>query len=150
MMLHSRLGMSPYLGDDQPPEQVPADLRPFMPETFDRQAFERLEVPVAETGRFWSEMIMSGLDVLAGLQPERVLQLSYEDLVAEPRQALLRLARFAELPHVDPGWLDRAARLVAARSPRWPTLPQEQINELNSVCEPAMRRLYGSAGGQLL
>ncbi len=34
-MLDSRLGMSPYLDDDKPPEQVPFDLRPFLPETFD-------------------------------------------------------------------------------------------------------------------
>jgi sulfotransferase family protein len=143
IMLQSRLGVSRYLGDEEPPEQVPADLRPFMPETFDHEAFERLEVPVAETGQFWSDMIMPGLDVLASLPPEQVLQLSYEDLVADPRQALLRLVRFADLPHADPAWLDRAAQVVAARSPRWPTLPQEQINELNHVCQPAMRRLYG-------
>jgi hypothetical protein len=144
-MLHSRLGISRYLSDDEPPEQIPADLRPFMPETFDHEAFERLDAPVAESAQFWSDMIMPGLDVLFSLPPDRVLQLSYEDLVAEPRQTLLRLVRFADLPHADPDWLDRAAQLVTARSPRWLTLPQEEINEVNRVCEPAMRRLYGSS-----
>ena len=57
-MLDARLGMSPYLGEDKPPEQVPPDLRPFMPETFDHEAFERFQVPVAESGQFWSDMIM--------------------------------------------------------------------------------------------
>ena len=145
MMLQSRLGMSPYLGDAKPPDQVPPDLRPFMPETFDHEAFERFEVPVAELGQFWSDMIMPALDVLASLPPERVLQLSYEDVVAEPRQALLRLARFAGLPHADSGWLDRAAALAEPRAPRWLALPEEQIHELTRVCEPAMRRLYGGS-----
>ncbi len=145
IMLQSRLGVSRYLGDEEPPEHVPADLRPFMPETFDHEAFERLEVPVVESGQFWSDMIMPGLDVLASLPPERVLELSYEDLVADPRLALSRLVRFADLPHADPAWLDRAAQVVAARPPRWPTLPQEQINELNHVCELGMRRLYGGS-----
>ncbi len=145
MMLQSRLGMSPYLGEVKPPEQVPPDLRPFMPETFDHEAFERFEVPVAEMGQFWSDMIMPALDVLASLPPERVLQASYEDLVAEPRQALLRLARFIGLPHPDPGWLDHAVDLIQPRSPRWLALPEEQINQLTRVCEPAMRRLYGSS-----
>lgn len=145
MMLQSRLGISPYLGGDKPPDQVPPDLRPFMPETFDHEAFERFEVPVAELGQFWSDMIMPALDVLASLPPERVLQLSYEDVVAEPRQALLRLARFAGLPHADGGWLDRAARLVEPRAPRWLALPEEQVHELARVCEPAMRRLYGGS-----
>jgi hypothetical protein len=87
-MLDSRLGMSPYLDDAKPPEQVPPDLRPFMPETFDHEAFVRFEVSVAESGQFWSDMIIPALDVLASLPAERVLQVSYENLVAEPRQAL--------------------------------------------------------------
>jgi Sulfotransferase domain len=145
MMLQSRLGMSPYLVDDKPPDQVPPDLRSFMPETFDYEAFERFQVPVAELGQFWSDMIMPALDILASLPPARVLQLSYEDVVAQPRQALLRLARFAGLPHADGGWLDRAAGLVEPRAPRWRALPEEQIHELTRVCEPAMRRLYGGS-----
>jgi putative sulfotransferase len=144
-MLGTRLGMSPYLGDGKPPEQVPPDLRPFMPGTFDHEAFNRFEVPVAESGQFWSDMIIPALDVLASLPAERVLQVSYEDLVAEPRQVLLRLARFAGLPDTHPGWLDRAAQLAEPRSPRWTALPQDQIRELTRVCEPAMRRLYGGS-----
>ena len=137
--------MSPYLGDDKPPEQVPPDLRPFMPETFDHEVFERFEVSVAESGQFWSDMIIPALDVLASLRAERVLQVSYENFVAEPRQALLRLTRFAGLPDTHPGWLDRAVQLVEPRSPRWTALPQEQISDLTRVCEPAMRRLYGDS-----
>ena len=144
-MLGSRLGISPYLGDDKPPEQAPLDLHPFMPETFDHEAFERFEVSAAEAGEFCSDMIIPALDVLASLPTERVLQVSYENLVAEPGQALLRLARFADLPETDPGWLDRAVQLVELRAPRWTALPQEQISDLTRVCEPAMRRLYGDS-----
>jgi Sulfotransferase family len=145
MMLQSRLGTSPYLSDNAPPPHVPTDLRPFMPETFDHDAFERFDVPVAELGQFWSDMIMPALDVLASLPSERVLQLSYEDLAAEPKRSLLRLTRFVDLPQADRGWIDRAAALVQPRSPRWPTLPEEQISELTRVCAPAMRRLYGGS-----
>lgn len=56
-MLQSRLGMSPYVSDDQPRGQVPPDMRPVIPETLDHQAFERFEVPVAEAGRLWPDMI---------------------------------------------------------------------------------------------
>jgi hypothetical protein len=90
-------------------------------------------------------MIIPALDVLASLPAERVLQVSYEDLVAEPRQVLLRLARFAGLPDTHPGWLDRAAQLAQPRPPRWTALPQDQIHELTRVCEPAMRQLYGGS-----
>jgi hypothetical protein len=47
-MLDSCLGVLLYLGDDKPTEQVPPELRPFMPEIFDHEAFEQLEVPAAE------------------------------------------------------------------------------------------------------
>jgi hypothetical protein len=90
-------------------------------------------------------MITPALGVLASLPAGRVLQVSYEDLVAEPRQVLLRLARFAGLPDTHPGWLDRAVQLAEPRSPRWPALPQEQIHALTRVCEPAMRQLYGGS-----
>jgi hypothetical protein len=114
-----------------------------MPGTFDREALEGFEVPVAELGKLWSDMIMSALDILVGLPPSRVLQVSYESMVAAPKEVLARLARFAGLPDTDRGWLGRAAVLVEPRSPRWPTLPDDQISELTRVCEPAMRRLYG-------
>ncbi len=142
-MLASRLGASPYFDDGQRSTKVPSDLQPFMPDTFDHEVFEQFEVPVVQAGQFWSDMIMPALDVLGRLAPERVLQVSYEDLVAQPRQVLLSLARFAGLPHADRGWLEGAAQLVEPRSPRWPALPQTQLRELNRVCEPAMRRLYG-------
>jgi hypothetical protein len=144
-MLHSRLGVSLYLADNKPPAQVPPDLRPFLPETFDGAAFERFGMPVMEAGQFWSDMIMPALDVLASLPPERVLQLSYEELVAEPRRALIRLAHFAGLPYANTGWLDQAVRLLRPRAPRWTALPEQQISELTRVCEPAMRRLYGDS-----
>jgi hypothetical protein len=142
-MLSERLGMSIYLTDGRPPAQVPDELRPLMPGTFDHGAFERFEMPVLEAGQFWSDMIMPALDVLASMPPERVLQISYEDLVAKPRQTLLRLARFADLPSADADWLDRAMLLARPRSPRWTSLPRQQVSELTLVCEPAMRRLYG-------
>jgi hypothetical protein len=68
-----------------------------------------------------------------------------EARTAWPRQALLRLARFAGLPDTHPGWLDRAVQLAEPRPARWTALPQEQISDLTRVCEPAMRRLYGDS-----
>ena len=90
-------------------------------------------------------MIIPALGVLASLPAGRVLQVSYEDLVAQPRQVLLRLARFAGLPDTHPGWLDRAVQLAEPRSPRWTALPHEEISDLTRVCERAMRRLYGDS-----
>lgn len=49
-MLQSHLGTSPYVSNDKPAGQVPPELRPFMPETFDHGALEWFEVPVAEAG----------------------------------------------------------------------------------------------------
>ena len=66
-------------------------------------------------------MIIPALDVLARLPAERVLQVSYENLVAEPRQGLLRLARFAARAATVPATLATGFRtaidLVRARQP---------------------------------
>ena len=53
------------------------------------RSIRAVQVPVAECGQFWSDMIIPALDVLPPAY-RRVLQVSYEDLVAEPRQVLLR------------------------------------------------------------
>ena len=133
-MLDSRLGMSPYLGDAKPLEQVPPDLRPFMPGTFDHEAFERFEVPVAETGQFWSDMIMPG----TMFSPALPNACSRSATRTSLRSRGTRCSGWRASPAcwVPPGWLDRAVQLAEPRSPRWTALPQEQISDLTRVCEP--------------
>src|SRR5262249_55256631 len=44
--LYRRLGVDPFISDEAPVGAVPPALSPFMPETFDRQRYLDLEIPV--------------------------------------------------------------------------------------------------------
>jgi hypothetical protein len=126
--------------------QDPADLPPAPPANappLDRERFDAVHVPAADMGRFWSEMEIRGAADLARLEPDHVLPLRYESLVAAPAAELARLAAFTGID-ADPGWLERAGALAQAQPQRWRDLPPEQLAALDDACAPAMRLLYGA------
>jgi putative sulfotransferase len=141
--LQRQLGVDPYQSDREPAKAVPRSSRPFMPETFDRERYQALRLPVEEQGRTWSRMVVRGCELLGRLDPDRVLPLRYETLLAEPAVALRRLASFLEIAPDEP-WLERAAGLVRPRPPRWTQLPEPERRELVEACAPGMRLLYGT------
>ncbi|HWG13491.1 MAG TPA: sulfotransferase [Streptosporangiaceae bacterium] len=141
MRLLEALGVNPYLEEVPASATVPAALRPLMPGTFTLEAFEAIELPVEDFGRAWSEQIMAGLDTLDQLPPGRVLSVSYEYVVADPRGALARIGQFAGVTPY-PAWLERASGLVRSRTPRWLSLPERDREKLTLACDQAMTRLY--------
>jgi len=115
---------------------------------------------VALFGRFWSGQIERGLAAARKLPPGRVLDVRFEDLLAEPAASLRRIAAFFELelvPGGDPGrggdrdvegkaapagWVERGAALVrGVPSARVPDLPADERKRLAAACAPGMRRL---------
>jgi hypothetical protein len=142
--LFKRIGVDPFTSDDPPVVPPPPALRPFMPDTFDREKYERLEVPYERTGDAWSKMVLHGTEVLDRLPPERVAELRFETLAAHPERELRRIARFMGISE-DEEWLARAGSLVEPRPPRWPGLPPAQLRRLIEACAPGMERLYGQS-----
>ena len=142
--LRWRLGVDPFTSDEPPSAAPPAALRPFMPETFDRERYRRLEVPFEELGRTWSRMVLRGAEHLARLPGDRVLPIRYETLLAEPAEELRRLARFVGVAE-DERWLRDAAALVRPTPHRWVTLPEDARRRLEDACAPGMRLLYGES-----
>lgn len=139
--LRVALGVDPWVTDVPDSVEVPQELRPFMPGSFDPAAFEALEIPAEHFGRWWSEQETRGLDTLAELPASRRLDVSYESIVADPRETLSRVSDFMGVS--APGsWLDSASALVSERPPRWPSLPDADRDKLVSVCDEAMSRLY--------
>jgi hypothetical protein len=63
---HRRRGVSAptrrwhSMGDDKPPEPILRRSATIQTRAFDHQAFERPEVPLAETGQFWSRPFRYG------------------------------------------------------------------------------------------
>ena len=97
--------------------------------------------PVELYGRYWTDQVERGMDVLAGLDPADVLELRFEDLVVEPRPALEAMADFFELPG-GRGWIDDACALVKGLPPtRFEHLTPAEQQKLTEACRPGMARL---------
>jgi hypothetical protein len=101
--------------------------------------------PPAEIfGRYWSDQLLRGLAARERLGA-RYLELRFEDLLAEPRAELARVAAFFELP--AGGWLERGAALVrGAPAARLGALPAEEARGLLEACRPGAAALAARPG----
>jgi LPS sulfotransferase NodH len=89
---------------------------------------------VAPYGAHWSDYMALAYRDFAKVPPENYRELAFEDLTAAAETSLAMLAEFFELPD-DPGWIDRAARLVnGAVRVRAPELPAGEFTALSSAC----------------
>jgi putative sulfotransferase len=142
--LYKRLGVDPYTSEDAPLVPPPASVRPFMPETFERDKYRALKVPVEDMGREWSNLVLSGCRTLEQLESSRLMHLRFETLVAEPESELRRLARFLGASE-DERWLASASELPRPTPPRWLNLPAGERRRLIEACAPGMQLLYGTS-----
>lgn len=141
LKLQEALGVNPYLEEVPASVDIPESLKPLMPGAFNLASFEDIDLPVEDFGRTWSEQVLLGLDVLERLPAGRRMDLSYEDLTADLRGSLSRLAEFIGV-EAPAAWIESASRLVTKRAPRWLTLPEADREKLMLVCAEAMARLY--------
>ena len=142
MMKH--IGIDPFNSDDPPHGEVPPELRPFMPESFDREAFWRYDVPLERLGESWAAQEHRGIELLGQIPPERTFQLRYENLVNDTKGQLTNLMRFIGLDDPSDEYLERAASIIRIKPPAWPNLPDGQRERLDAACRPAMGLLYGA------
>jgi hypothetical protein len=137
-LLTAELGFDPY--EDSvavAPDAVRPELAGVLPDSFDPAAFWRLEIPLERFGRRWSATILHGTRELDRLAPGDVLDMAYEDLIADPRAQLARVVDFFELPDPPAGWYEAATARVLP--PRTETLPAEVDDRLRRACEPGER-----------
>ncbi|MGE0387552.1 MAG: sulfotransferase [Gammaproteobacteria bacterium] len=93
--------------------------------------------PLEEFGRYWSWQIARGYHDLVRLPPSRFMDVRYEDLVADPRAVLARIAAFFDLP-AGGDWIERAAAQVdvEAVEDRLGALTAAQRARLEQACRP--------------
>ena len=97
--------------------------------------------PVEYFGRYWSQELEHGLRAVQQLQPDQYAEVSFEDLVSNPKETLRAIADFFELPSGG-DWIDRAAALIRGIPPtRFDRLPPEEQNRLAEACRPGMELL---------
>ena len=101
--LARELGFDPYSGFEDINDARQYEGAPFvageplcklMPESLEREALMALDIPLCEFAKMWSAMVVKGVGALEELPEERVLHISYDDLVAAPELVLGIVAEF--------------------------------------------------------
>ena len=120
------------------------ELRRFLPEHFDVEAFRGFRSPLPLCGEFWAQQMEAGLKMLGALPADRLLILRYEDFLTAPKRQLDILAGFLGEEFVDDDWSARCA--VAVRPPRstWRDLPEDEASALTEACRPGFEILRQS------
>ncbi|SDG04563.1 sulfotransferase [Thalassobaculum litoreum] len=92
-------------------------------------------------GRFWSDLILVGLESVAKLPPDRLLNVRFEDVQAAPREKLEELIRFIDPSLENAAWLDEAAAIPRPARSKFGTLPDDARAALTRACAPGLERL---------
>ncbi len=118
------------------PAALPVGLAPVLGNRYDSDYLMGLDLPVARFATMWSELIRAGVAALSGLPAQAVMTLSYEDLIADPREQLTGLAAFIGIPAPAP-WLNAAAALLdPGRAGAAARLPQRDQEQVRQRCQP--------------
>ncbi len=103
---------------------------------FSAEGYQREVIELPSFGRFWSGMIERGTEYLNALPRDRVLDMSYETVLAHPHDELGRFSRFVGSEFEDARWIQTAAALVRRQGARWPRLDPDECRPLADACEP--------------
>ena len=135
--LEQFLGVDPLESADRTHiDRVPAELRPFLPEQFDADAFRAFRAPLSLGAEFWAQSIDNALKVLRALPADRLLTLRYEDFFVDPKKQLDTLTAFLGEEFVDEDWSARCAATVRKPRSSWRDLPDETARALTQACRP--------------
>ena len=134
------LGVDPFVDKDRSElDDLSDELAALLPENFNARAFWDYDLSPSLCGHYWSGEIRDGLELLAGLGPERCMSLRYEDLCADPRATVTRLGQFIAAP--DSSWVERCVGMVGEGSSDWRRLEPRARAELDSSCAPGFAAL---------
>ena len=108
----------------------------FHPE---RLPWDRLAL--AHFGALWSAMIERGQRMLDPFPPERLLNVRFEDVQAEPGAQIRRIVRFIGPPLEDEAWLREAAAIPRPTPSKFERLDAGERAALSEACRPGLERL---------
>jgi putative sulfotransferase len=141
-LLTDLLNVDPYEDSDRSRiAKLTPQMRKFLPESFDTQAFTEYRPSLQIFGEFWSKLIIKGIGILNKLPRRRVLTLRYEDFFTAPRENLHKLAEFLGPEYMDPIWEEKAVQMI--RHPRFSNsgLAKDDQAILQAACQPGFEAL---------
>ncbi|HUY45944.1 MAG TPA: sulfotransferase [Streptosporangiaceae bacterium] len=117
--------------------QIPPEYMNLIIWPFDRERFMSQQLPAAFFGGMWSRMEVEGASALSGLPAQLWTSLRFEDLLADPANALRGLADLLGVT-ASPEWLEEGRALVSQRkaSAMTPDISASDLAALRESCAP--------------
>ena len=108
---------------------------------FDPARIPYEQVSLADLGTFWSAMIERSDRLLGRFPADRLLNVRFEDVQAEPERQIRRLIRFIEPSLEDESWLKEAVAIPRATPSKFAKLEASEQAALAEACRPGLERL---------
>lgn len=92
--------------------------------------------PLWAVGKYWSDQLVRGMRAVPRLNGGQYLEVPFEDLIADPREVITRVAAHFDLAG-DDAFVDRAVAMVRPSSPpRFAALTAGEQAELDDAIRP--------------
>ena len=105
----------------------------------DRLPYDKLTL--SDFAAFWCAMIERSDRMFASFPPERLLNVRFEAVQAEPEAQIRRIIRFIDPGLQDENWLREAIRIPRRTPSRFAQLGTEDRGRLTEGCRPGLERL---------
>ena len=99
------------------------------------------QLTLADFGALWSAMIERGERLLGHFPPERLLNVKFEDVQAEPDRQSRRLIRFIDPALEDEAWLREVRSIPRPTPSKFAQLAVPEQAALTAACRPGLERL---------
>ena len=99
------------------------------------------ELTIADFARLWDVLIAKGLRLFGQLPPDRLLNLRFEDVQAEPEARLRRLIRFIDPALEDETWLREVCAIPRRTPSKFERLGAAERASITQACRPGLERL---------
>ena len=99
------------------------------------------QLTLGDFGAFWELLTEKAERSFGHYPPDRLLNLRFEDMQADPEGQLRRLIRFIDPGLEDESWLREVVSIPRPTPSKFAELPAAEQDALNEVCRPGMERL---------
>lgn len=105
----------------------------------ERLPFDKLKI--TDFAAYWSAMIGLAHEMLGDLPSDRLLNLKFEDVQAEPEAQLRRLIRFIAPSLEDEAWIREASAIPRQTPSKFARLGSDEQAAITEACRPGLERL---------
>ena len=107
--------------------------------SLDRLPYDKLTLP--DFAAFWSAMIESGHRVFGHFPSDRLLNVRFEDIQADPEGQIRRLVRFISPELEDDTWVHEVVAIPRPTPSKFAQLDADTQRAVTAACRPGLERL---------